>query len=222
VWQPITWVSVLMSSVGPVNAYQSRVELRAARRLSRVGWMIATTQLLSVVVAVGLIAGLPFAAWKRGPMGFLWALAAVLLLSLIQSILVYAALARLATPLGARLRSAASCLWPFHAMRAGDRILVRLVGGQVITTMRRVFGDELLVETWRASLYDALSDRKPSRAAEAVLSAAGADRVSAVLRRPAGEVDAPRCLRCGASFRAELVECTDCGVPLEPRLPLHR
>jgi hypothetical protein len=212
-WQPVGWTSVV-SSVGSADAYRSRTEVRAARRLSRVQRLLMTTQLMALIAAASLIIGVPTAAWKRGPVGFAWAMAAVMFLSLVQATLVYVALARIATPLGARLKSAASCLWPFHALRASDRIIARVVEGQGITTLRRVFGDELLVETWRAPLYDALTSRGTSSEAEVLLSATGRDRVSALLEQLRAENDVRWCMRCGATYEAYVSECFDCGVPL--------
>ena len=212
-WQPVGWASVV-SAVGPADAHQSRAELRAARRASRVRWLVVTTQLMAFLVAASLIIGVPAAAWKRGPIGFVWAIGVVLLLSLVQAALVYVALARLATPSGRRVKSAASCLWPFHAMRASDRILSRLVEGQGITTLRRVFGDELLVDTWRAPLYDALNGRGASAEATVLLSSAGRDRISELLQKTPAAIGEGHCLRCGAAYEAHVVNCHDCGVPL--------
>jgi hypothetical protein len=211
-WQPVGWTSVI-STVGSPDSHQARRELRAARRYERVRPLIVATQLVAFIIAASLIAGVPAAAWKRGLVGFAVALSFVLLVSLVQAVLTYVALARLATPTGERVKSAASCLWPFHAMRASDRILRRLVGEQGITSMRLVIGDELLVETWRAPLYDALNDRATSAEAEVLLIAAGRDRLSALLQQ-VPETGGAHCPRCGASYELHVDNCYDCGVPL--------
>ncbi len=214
-WQPIGWASVMTSVGQPVGPYQPRIESRIARRAGRVRALLVTTQLVAIVVGAALIAGVPMAAWKQGIIGFAWAMASVLVLSAVQAVLVYAALSRLATPLRERLKNAAACLWPFHAMRGANRILGRLVGEQGIASMRRVSGDALLVETWREPLYDALRERRSSPESDMLIAVLGRERVSDLLRPPPAEITGRRCLRCGASYEAHVAECYDCSVPLE-------
>jgi hypothetical protein len=206
-WWPPFFTTVVLPPVRPAAPGATSADVAAFLRESR-PWRIGL-EALGALVLVALVAGLPLAVARFGPMGFLGGLGLVLALAATTSGL--AAWARGA--LGLPRRPALTALSPFAAPQAAERLLEEALAPVPRVLVLRALLPAAPFTAWlRPRLFDAARAAGPDRDLADLVTP---ELRAAFLAPPDRLPGADRyCPRCGASYR-DGERCGDCeGVAL--------
>lgn len=208
----VAWfIPVWLPLILPVRpAEQSRVTAGKGGRVDGLTGTLLVLRVLGFLSALLLVLGLPLAAGRFGVWGFLIALAALLVLCVVQGLIEAFARRRLGASWWQTIGIALSCLWPFTAPLAAERVLAVTMGlfpREVL--VRQLLDETAFAESFRRELYDESHGREPEVSAD--LRPALREHLAKAGNAPPSIPDAPRyCPRCGAGFNNDVPSCTDC------------
>jgi hypothetical protein len=160
-----------------------------------------------------LLVGLPWLLAVLGGRGFVIALAAIILTSIVTSVVAAYAFKSLQLGWWESLHAAAPLLWPFSTPTAAERLVERSLRGLDPLGAAHLLLPEPCFAAWvRPFAYDALQE---GTALSGVLTLEEARTL--VATQPDGLFAGERfCGRCGGSFVTRVQVCIDCGVDLQP------
>jgi hypothetical protein len=182
-------------------------------RMTHARVLVAILRVLGATSFAMLAIGVPLATARAGWFGLVASLAAVLVLSVVQALVVYRSMRRAGferAASGASLR----LLWPFTTPRSAEVLLDALVSDMPsLVVARALMPAEEFCRAVRSLAYDVMHDRD---AVDATMLRALCDpaELHAMVARPPLE-DAWFCPRCGAGYASRISECGECqGVAL--------
>jgi hypothetical protein len=172
---------------------------------------VRVLQINGTLIAAMLVVGVPFLTWSRGPFGLIIALLQLLFATTLQAMVAHDALERIGAP-----APFVRWIWPFTAIRAAEMVQGHIiVGVPRLVAIRELLGEEELLHAYRSPLHDlARGDEQDvdTRSLEALI---GIERIRAFLDdRPSDLGDEGFCPRCASRYRAGVVECVGCELPL--------
>ena len=191
----------------PLSEVESRVQQTHA-------WRVVLSALGGLSL-VALVIGVPVGMrWFSGGLGFLGALALVLLLSWIVTALAYVASGVLQISKGKRMLFALPRLNPFAAPAAGEALLQRAVEGAGPIAVAKVLMEEMDFEKWvRPMAWDVLHGVEGEWGVEVVRVVGRKELERTVVIPPPGiGKEMPWCPRCGAEFTTVCTTCPSCDV----------
>ena len=219
-WRAVgRWPSLVLS-LSPAESSDARLSLRRIEeRLQRVRALVVALRILGMVTSIALVVGAPIAVDRFGRAGLYYSLDTLLVLGALTAALCVVATRRLDARGWAPIRFAIAYLWPFAGPYAAERVLAfAIANGSPLDVFRALAGQEAFAQWARPYAYDALAS-SGARELELVdgfqhqLRRSNLEEMLGVLpvhTSPGARI----CPRCGASYREDVRECTDCSVAL--------
>ncbi|HEV7706012.1 MAG TPA: hypothetical protein VGO46_17065 [Gemmatimonadaceae bacterium] len=220
-WRAVGRWPSLVIALSPSEPAVACLSLRLLeKRLRDVRAFVLALRILGTVSSIALVFGAPVAVDRYGRAGLYYAFDALLVLGALIAILCFFATRTLGARGWTSMRFAITYLWPFAAPYAAERVMAfAIADGSPVDAFRALAGREAFARWARPYAYDALA----SSGARGVQLIDGFDyqvrrgkleEMLGVL--PASVTLGARiCPRCGASYREDVRDCTDCaGVEL--------
>jgi hypothetical protein len=216
-WRTVgRWPSLVVALVStePTRARLSARQIQTRLDAARVP--VSILRALGVVTSVVLVFGAPVAVSRYGLAGMYYGAACLLALGIVTACVSSIACRRLDASGWSAVRFGVVYLWPFAGPYAAERVLAHAVAGaSPVKVFRLVAGAEAFAQWARPHAYDALN-RESSRELRLVdgfgfhLERSKVQELLSILPGLASP-ETRFCPRCGANFRDDVRECTDCG-----------
>ena len=233
-WPPFVMPFVVGASTAGLGARWSFdvAVARAERRLRRLRWDTFIARVLSALLVLWIVLGIPMLTAMSGGVGLVRGIWTALLLATSVAIITTIALRRIGIPWQQAARQTAVLVSPFSTSRAPELLVAAaLADAAPIVALRALLGDEAFRAWVRPWAFDALYSGGGAAIADngswlshvvvAALPGALLERAVAAPSRASDDREQTEiehyCARCGRIFRHTASSCTECSdVRLRP------